>query len=79
MIEISPALAIVANATGPAVLCVKYMQWLILEFSKLSERGLRILHMLHKNFMAESKIFHFVWEFASALRSISHCKLFEVI
>jgi len=25
------------------------------------------------------KFFHFVWKFASAWKSISHCKLFEVI
>ena len=56
---------------------------------RLSERGPYILHMIYKTLFAESKvlyirkfslkIFHIVWEFASAWKCISHCELFEVI
>jgi len=59
---------------GPAVLCVKYMQGLVLEFrcpKQTLRKGPCILHMLYKTFSQKaSKIFHFVCECASALRSI---------
>ena len=37
--------------------------------------------LLHQNFACwkQLKFFHFVWKSASAWKSISHCKLFEVI
>jgi len=36
--------------------------------------------MLYKTLFAENKLnFHFVWEFASAWKFVSQCKLFEVI
>ena len=50
--------------------------------SRCIKKGPYILHMLHKNFtvFAESNLnFYFAWKFASPWKSISHCKLFEVI
>jgi len=47
---------------------------------KISERTPYILHMLYKALSTESKLnFCFVWKFASAWKSTSHCKLFEVM
>jgi len=87
LVTFSAGLTIVAIAMVPAILCVKfvlyYMQEWILELmpeAKCQKLGHIFCICCTEILFAGSKLnFRFVWEFASAWKSILYFKLFEVI